>query len=161
MSNRDLQNPKPFAIGNHREFGPEAVSQGRGLRENLLDHLSSHQPEAAVHVLQGDLRGDLGEDVESSRQQDAMEGLVPDNLAANDDVVFGRMRPQAPEVAWVVLAVRIGEEGQGRSNPLKSFSHAVRVSLPGPPSQEAHWVRLRKLPEDLVGSVRATVFTDE
>src|SRR6266571_1722549 len=148
MSNRDLQNPKPFAVGNHREFGPEAVSQGRSLWEDLLDNLSPHQPEAAVHVLQGHLRGDLGEDVEPSRQQDAMEGLVPDNLAANDDVVFGRMRPQAPEVAWVVLAVRIGEEGKRRSNLLEAFSHGVRISFPAPAGQEAHRVRLRKLPED-------------
>ena len=51
MGNGDFQNPKPFAVGNHCEFGPEAISQGRGLGEDFLDHLSPHEPEAAVHVL--------------------------------------------------------------------------------------------------------------
>ena len=122
MGDRDLEDPEAFAVGDDREFGPEAVGQGRGLGEDLLDDLLPQKTEAAVHVLQGHLGHHLREDVEAPREQDAMEGFVPNHLAAHDDVVFGGVRPQPPEVVGIVLAVGIGEEGERRVDPLKAFS---------------------------------------
>src|SRR5437667_8802383 len=123
MGDRDLQDPEPFTVGNNRELGPKAVGQGRGLGEDLLDDLLPQEPEAAVHVLQGHLRHHLGEDVETAREQDAMEGLVANHLAAHDNVVIGGVRPQPPEIVGIVLAVGIGEEVSGvwiRSRPSRT-----------------------------------------